>query len=738
MRLTLRTLLAYLDDVLPPDQAKELGQKLSESGFATALVDRIKEVMRRRRLSAPELFSKAGGVEPNLVAEYLDNELSPNEVADVEKICLDSDVHLAEVAACHQILTLVLGEPVDVRPETRSRMYALGPVAPSEKLSPKVPASTLTFGSDYRSIPSVGTTHTLPNSEFDQTLPDYLRPKTSWKRVGLLALVVLVAVGWIGLLMRDPTVVSGLKPGRSSDDSQPPAVDATKLDEGVAKTSPAPDQLLAKTDGKSVAPSSENAVSNNIEIERPAPKKSLPAEPIEPVGENVAKADTDKLPAKPATTSKEVAALEKPELPEPPQPKKSDTVPDNDNPPQNEPAPLLPRKLVSVSKEGVLLHFDEAAGDFMVLPRRAELKAGDRLACPEPFRSDVMVGNDECLVALVGGTAVTVLPPTDKASFGFEVVQGSLLLESKGPPLDADADAPAKGRNLAVTISLRGQRHLLELLSDDAVCGLEIRRREPTRFETEPDEPGYSGALYVARGAVRFTFSEGKSSTVEGPGFLALTADASANLKASEIGRAAQLVLPDWLEPDPKRAAAKQKRLYNAPFEKEFDPEQPLLLSLPAVVSNPRPALSELAVKCLALTDSYQALVKALVSADHREARLAAISGLRQWLPQDARNRQLLKAELARHFLPTDSEAVYRLLWGFRVEDAKTPAISRQLVGWLEHEHVAVRELAFWHIQQLTGLKNEYSPINPPGQRRVAIERWHSYLEKKGGVLISE
>src|SRR5262249_4765867 len=129
MRLTLRTLLAYLDDILEPAQAREIGEKLNESSFASSLVSRIREVMRRRRLPASTLSGPGVGIDPNTVGEYLDNTLPPDGVADVEKICLESDVHLAEAAACHQILTLALGEPVDIAQQTRERMYALGPSA---------------------------------------------------------------------------------------------------------------------------------------------------------------------------------------------------------------------------------------------------------------------------------------------------------------------------------------------------------------------------------------------------------------------------------------------------------------------------------------------------------------------------------------------------------------------------------------------------------------------------------
>ena len=124
MRLTLRTLLSYLDDTLEPAQAKAIGAKVAESEQARDLMERIKQVTRRRRLMTPPT-SGPGGIDANTIAEYLDNDVTPETAAELEQICLASDVHLAEVAACHQILTLVLGEPALVPPTAKQRMYAL-------------------------------------------------------------------------------------------------------------------------------------------------------------------------------------------------------------------------------------------------------------------------------------------------------------------------------------------------------------------------------------------------------------------------------------------------------------------------------------------------------------------------------------------------------------------------------------------------------------------------------------
>ena len=69
MRLTLRTLLAYLDDMLPAAEAQDLGARIQENEFATNLVHRIREAMRREKLGAPRLQGKAAGLDPNTVIE---------------------------------------------------------------------------------------------------------------------------------------------------------------------------------------------------------------------------------------------------------------------------------------------------------------------------------------------------------------------------------------------------------------------------------------------------------------------------------------------------------------------------------------------------------------------------------------------------------------------------------------------------------------------------------------------
>lgn len=179
MRLTLRTLLAYLDDTLDPAEAKVIGQKLAESPSALELVERIRKVTRRRGLSTPPTAEQGSASDPNTVAAYLSDTLHSEVLAEFEDACLHSDVHLAEVAACHQILTLVLTEQVIVPPTAVRRMYAL--VKGRESMPNR---------RSGKSIP-VGGMPGDPKAAFDDSDAPYLLGMSAYSRSQPIALRIL-------------------------------------------------------------------------------------------------------------------------------------------------------------------------------------------------------------------------------------------------------------------------------------------------------------------------------------------------------------------------------------------------------------------------------------------------------------------------------------------------------------------------------------------------------------------
>ena len=125
MRLTLRTLLAYRDQVLASKDALDLQEKIEASQNAQKLIERIETVSKRRQMDAPRLDSKTHSGDPNLVAGYLDSSLNQEETVAFERALLESDQSLAEVASCHEILCQVLQHPASVPSRIRERLYRL-------------------------------------------------------------------------------------------------------------------------------------------------------------------------------------------------------------------------------------------------------------------------------------------------------------------------------------------------------------------------------------------------------------------------------------------------------------------------------------------------------------------------------------------------------------------------------------------------------------------------------------
>jgi hypothetical protein len=111
MRLTLRSLLAWIDGVLPPEEHRLIGDRVAGSRFATRLSERIRETAARGATDPP--WTTVGRIadDPNLVAEYLDNTLSTEYLKAFERNCIESTSHLAEVVSCHRMLAELFARP---------------------------------------------------------------------------------------------------------------------------------------------------------------------------------------------------------------------------------------------------------------------------------------------------------------------------------------------------------------------------------------------------------------------------------------------------------------------------------------------------------------------------------------------------------------------------------------------------------------------------------------------------
>ncbi len=717
MRLTLRTMLAYLDDMLEPYQTKQIGQKIQESPVAGVLVSRIREVMRRRRLSAPDVSGSHIGIDSNIVAQYLDNTLPPEQVADVERVLLSSDELLAEVAACHQVLTLILGEPCEVSAHSRERLYALGPVSASDQLRVDDSSATATTSASDNgagiaagiaaavAVPSTAAGVQLVRPGSSHEIPEYLRPSPFSKVAGPTIVIAVIAVACVGTFLSDPSFLKGVNQAQRELAKNSRGASNSSVREGLPSTT------VSEADGVPMT-NDANAVNTT------ATTRLDPAPPPD------AADDSKMVPAATATINSPgaatVAVKPKSVVPGP-----SDPVPPAPAPVNPKPVVALPAVPVQlVSNEGVLLRFSDVDQHWFLAPKQSVLKSGEPLACLEPYEAVLSFDQGTVRATVLGDSALRVMEATDLAATGLEVRHGRVLFQGSRQ----DGQQP-----LALAVVIGQDIWKLELLTPQTVCALEVLPTPSTGFEKVREPNRYSGVLYVLAGTVKWTSALGASQDVAERTGLPLSSDQAAANKQTAVSFP---TAPDWTDPAKRKLAP--LRRYALLFEKEFALDQPADPSMQALIQHTNSKISELAVRGLALTQSYSALTQALAVCPHEEGRFAARDGLYEWLPLGADHGALLKKELETHYPPADVEMMYRLLWGYTREDGRDKLTSHQLVGLLHNNHVVVRELADFWIERLIGRKTEYRATNLPAQRESQIRRIEKLLEDNGALVKDE
>lgn len=774
MRLTLRTLLAYLDDILPPAETKELGEKIAASPVASQLVERIREVMRRRRLTAPETDGSGGGIEPNLVAEYLDNSLPPDRVADVERVCLESDVNLAEVAACHQVLTLVLGEPVDIPGRLRERMYALGPQGTPLEVPEAVAPKTVRETNGREQFAAIQAAQ--KSKPASARVPDYLKSKPLWRRALPWMIAPLLLLAYLGLFWYDPTFFPG--GDRAKEDKA--VANADERDRpAVAAGEPREDQPEGDAIAAVAVPPAETEV-----LDLPV-DPDPPADEVPVTGEPVVESPPDQGESAPAAEATSSAVAETTAEPAAPTTEPAEAAEPAAAPVADAAAPPLD----IISTDGIVLRFDAASGQWFPVPTGQDPPAGAAVAVADPFRAEMKVANLPLRLLALGGTRLTPFGQTEAAPVGFDVAQGRLRIAG-------DSAAAGDATKMMFALQIGQGLWRVEPLTPETVIGVEATPLQPYAEGQDLTGRTPQGVLYVGAGTVRVADASGRvevasagnrlilaasgggdglapvepaepagdsaevtdevaaeplvdaegepapaEATGEAPAADEPAGDAPAEAATGDAPAAvdpiAPFAMPDWVVAprDPTSAA----RRVMAGFKAEFVPDAPATASLRPAVKNRNFNVAEPAAKALGLIEDVDGLVTTLRDAEHEEAILAAVDGLRNWLGRAPANGDILRDRLGQTFNREGmADTLYKLLWGYGPEDARDATTAGQLVDWLAHPEPVVRELAFYHVKRLSGRTLNYNPLATQNQRAGSVNQWRAFVNRHGGLVIGD
>ena len=737
MRLTLRTLLAYQDDRLSAANAKELGQKIAKSPFASELVERIREVKRRRRLAMPD--KPVAMIDANLIAEYLDDQLTPELVARLEKEVLASDAMLAEVASAHEILGL-LSDPVTVEPRLRDRLYALDPTGKTDVVralggdhSPNSKSAT-GDGSEWKPLPV---------------------PGESTRRVPIFIVAGLLII-WLATVVSDSVLfgpesapldvaVAVLNADGSLENKVEPADVAAVGNDDAAAAVPENDATL-KTGTKDGTGAESTTVADANPGEQP--KMDVPAVATAASDAAPEVASSNPVPAVGATGIPSVVAADVAAV-------------------KLEPGEITNPAKVSVpfhvtASNKTFLVFDETVDRWMKLDQipGGEIVSTSRntadcqsmfqqrwFAVPEPFSANLTAG-DRGWDAMMMGTLLARLARGSVPD--LEVFSGRIKLS-------VDAAQPwVEGSSPEFSLKTAGVTSLLVLQSKDAVVGIEVipianSLQQGKQSDVAPsaaellhlDGADFSVRVTVVAGqaAVRLSgieqevvLSKGKSLSWLAPGSSNSAAGSSTPESVIPDDGSQISAVPVWLHDD--TGAVPEAVLLDAQIKdalaKGDDPAQAMI----SLLSDRNPQLGIRAVDVLAATCDVDRLLSALFEPVDESVHRAAIDGLSHIARGSAAGRRTIRNALETRLPMSEVEITVSLLAGFGDAEARDPAFCQVLVDLLNNDRLATRTLAFYRIQQYSNDRLGYQPEAESSRRRDAVRRWQKFLDRNGGKLL--
>ncbi|MEX2170907.1 MAG: hypothetical protein WD851_16435 [Pirellulales bacterium] len=780
MRLTLRTLLAYMDDILEPQDHDELEKRIEASDFAHDLIHRTRDTMRRLRLTAPAIKGEGMGLDPNTVAEYLDNTLGADQVADFERVCLESDVHLAEVASCHHVLTMVLGEPAEIDPDVRRRMYALPSQAPQQKKlriepahipKPVEVAGTVTV--------AMAAPVAMPAPVRRVEVPDYLRAAepSFLKRFlpAAAALLVLAGVSYFafrpgGWLRENAQLAENVPPAKAPGvalplpaapestvppdvieqpvvETEPPAAMVVEADApvtvetttdpqtGETETTVTVDAPPAGDDAADAVESDTVAVVETAELPL-AETPPLPPQPIDPVVDATAVTPSPVIeepvllpPDAPITGTADVdpdGTVALPSevddgtgLPEEMPPEAAVTEGTADAVVDEAAEPAGPPTLGTFSSARQVLLWLGPDGSWMRVPPRSPIVAGSELLALPTYR-----------------------PMVDLATgLNAELLDGTLLkvdVADKSAPMPVPQLTLVYGRALLINTAMAelsvpiriGEVEATVRLEPNATVAIDAKRTfEPGTDAAQVAAPVVA-SLYAPVGGVVWQ-SPDATLEVPDPGMWQLAGDS--------VGPVEPYPPTEWIDGEGLRL---WEQMSSPAIERLIAINQPVDVQLLGLYdSTKRKEEKALLTECSMHVGQFVPVVRSLKDRDQYPEWEKQIASLREAMARSPELAQQVLDTLVAQEGDEKAADLYQMLCGFSFaqvgttpEEVQTGAL-KQLIDWLESDQLNYRVLAFNNLKAITGKTLSYNPTGTADSRARAVRQWRQRL--KDNELVS-
>jgi HEAT repeat protein len=153
------------------------------------------------------------------------------------------------------------------------------------------------------------------------------------------------------------------------------------------------------------------------------------------------------------------------------------------------------------------------------------------------------------------------------------------------------------------------------------------------------------------------------------------------------------------------------------------------MTSLVEAMDDEQAAIRRLGISALGTIGGTDMVIAAMSRQNDSPARRAAIDVLRSFAARGPESAKELRTQLEQADGAESAAIIDKLLAGYSAKEAGEEATYTNLVKYLKHPDVGVRELALGNLEALTGRDNlQYDPDQPEG---AGLAAWQDLLKRK-------